>query len=319
MLPVLYAAWMDDLLDGAIPPESNATCASCAMAPASNTSDVGFNPDVKCCTFHPELWNFLVGAVLLDESPENAQGRASVEARIDRGGAATPLKLGRTPAYQTLYDQTPFGQRREMLCPHYVDDQGGRCSIWRYRESTCTTWYCKFVRGAVGADFWERLHQTLRAAEEAVARWCLRELGTGDAWISWRGRERDLYRECARLVATLRWDDVRRLGGEELAEHAARTRDAHARLTSDAVVEHPVAALVQIKRRSGNRVRLATYSPMDELDLPAIITTLLPYFDGRPTATVLSTIRERERVDMDVSLVRKLTDFGVLQDRTSDQ
>src|SRR5262245_45338172 len=62
-----------------------------------------------------------------------------------------------------------------MRCPHYREDIGG-CGVWRHRSATCSTWYCKYDRGAVGMAFWDPLRDLLKAAEEALARWCLLEL-----------------------------------------------------------------------------------------------------------------------------------------------
>ena len=88
MLPRLQAAWLAQILGAPIPAESNATCEACAMVadrPEGGASlEQGFNPETKCCTYLPELWNYLVGGVL-DDQDVDARGRASVEARIDRG------------------------------------------------------------------------------------------------------------------------------------------------------------------------------------------------------------------------------------------
>ena len=352
-LPPLYADWIDDLLGAPIPDETNATCLDCAMVVSGepNAAEGGFNPQTKCCTFLPELWNFLVGGVLLDESPEAARGRATVEARLDAGVAVTPLGLGRSSTYKLLYEHggaQTFGQSRAMRCPHYLHEQGGLCGVWRHRESTCATWFCKHVRGAVGYDFWEKLHQLLQCAEQSVAGWCLLELGVGTdqfgylfrspqadrgkmlrpsdvdgvatdaelraAWGTWRGRERELYRECARLAATLDWPAVLRLGGVRLDIHAQIVRRAYDRLLDMDAPSHPTVALVQITPRGAGRVRLATYSGADQLDVSAEVAGVLPYFDGRPRQAALDAIRRSEGLDMDESLVRKLADFGVLRD-----
>ncbi|HET9234949.1 MAG TPA: hypothetical protein VFP10_12480, partial [Candidatus Eisenbacteria bacterium] len=70
-LPPLYAAWMEKILPGKIPSENNATCDNCAMcAPEDQTpqsSGFFFDPHVKCCSYLPELYNFLVGGILADE------------------------------------------------------------------------------------------------------------------------------------------------------------------------------------------------------------------------------------------------------------
>src|SRR5438034_10877336 len=85
ILPPLYAAWMDQLLAGPIPPESEATCHDCAMcnqgteASSPNGPGYYFSPQTKCCTYLPELHNFLVGRILSDDDPASATGRATVE------------------------------------------------------------------------------------------------------------------------------------------------------------------------------------------------------------------------------------------------
>jgi hypothetical protein len=352
MLPKLQAAWLAQFLGAPIPAESNATCEACAMvadkAEGGASLEQGFNPETKCCTYMPQLWNFLVGGVLGDQDVD-ARGRASVEARIDHG-IATPLGLGRTRTYHVLYKSGTlrFGQSRELLCPHYLPEGGGRCSVWGHRESACSTWFCKFERGAIGFDFWSHLNQMLGTAERVLAGWALLELGLdGSAlarlyaprrdsdpssptgrdvyaptdpaevravWGAWHRRERELYRECAQLVAPLRWTDVLRIGGAELSVYARLVEEAYARLMNRTPPERPTTALVQITPRGKARVRLATYHGRDALEVPAIVGTILPHFDGRPISAAIAEIRAKEGVAIDPSLVRKLADFGVLRD-----
>ena len=354
-LPPLYAGWLDELLAGPIPAEKNATCDDCAMLVADSAAnardDQGFNPDTKCCTFLPELWNFLVGRILLDDHDDAARGRATVEARLDRGLGVTPLGFARTRPFNLTYSTggiAVFGQSRSLRCPHYLHDEGGKCGVWRHRESTCATWFCKYVRGAVGQNFWLHTHQLLQTVEQTLAGWALLELGldadvlarlyephrdprptkiTGRdldgapdpqeyarVWGRWRGRERELYIECARLVSPLTWANVVRLGGAQVDVCARLVQHAYARLMSEAVPERPATALVQISPRAGGRVRLATYSGSDWLDVPSVVATILPYFDGRPAAETIELVRRNEGVSIDPSLVRKLADFGVLRD-----
>lgn len=352
VIPPLYAKWMDQLLGAEIPPESNATCGDCAMVvtDAERASGAtGFSASTKCCTFQPDLWNFLAGRALLDDDPAAARGKAGVEARIDAGIAVTPLGLRRARAYQVVYESSGelFGHSKAMLCPHYIDERGGLCGVWRHRESTCTTWFCKFVRGSVGRDFWQQLQQLLRAVEESLAAWCLTQLQVDEAvlrrlyrphrdsspsgptmhevdgaaddaelralWGAWRGREREFYIACARLVGPLDWSEVQRIAGAQVALYAQMARKAHERLLNPAAPHRPRMALVQITPR-GDRIRLATYSGLDELEVPAVVANVLSDFDGRPLAETLAAIKARERMTIDPSFVRKLTDFGVLRD-----
>ena len=60
-MPPLYRPWVRAVLEGPVPRERRATCDECPMVRAEPPA-VGFRADTRCCTFHPELPNFLVGA-----------------------------------------------------------------------------------------------------------------------------------------------------------------------------------------------------------------------------------------------------------------
>ncbi len=344
----LHERWVGALLGASLPEETNATCGDCAMV-TDVPGDPGFSPASKCCTFMPEVWNFLAGGVLLDEGAESARGHATLQARLDAGVGVTPLGLGRSPAYHLLYQHAhgAFGSNKALRCPHYLPEDGGVCGIWRHRESTCSTFFCKHTRGAVGKEFWTRLRMLLRTAEEALAGWTLLELGLEPAslaalypgppdraheltardldrepdpahrravWGRWMGREAELYTACARLVAGLAWEDVLRIGGARLSLHSRLVVHQFERWSSDAIPERATVALVQITPRGRGRARLATYSALDAIEVPAELAALLHAFDGSPTAEVLAAISTREGLDISPALVRKLCDFGVLKE-----
>ena len=74
----LYSRWLDSAFGtGALPDESRATCSDCAMC----KPDSGFTPDADddqvrfirngCCTYYPDLPNFLVGQVLMQGPRES--------------------------------------------------------------------------------------------------------------------------------------------------------------------------------------------------------------------------------------------------------
>jgi hypothetical protein len=243
--------------------------------------------------------------------------------------------------------ENSFGRSHTLRCPHYLED-GGRCGIWRHRESTCATWFCKHDRGAVGFAFWrDSLHQLLKLVERELARWAVMELGfefdalrhlvdtaawkwepeevTGEAidnrveqdsyapvWGKWLGREVEFFIECARLVNRLSWNDVLAITGTEVRAYARLTQDAYSRLTSD---EIPPALkvgdmqLIQIKR---DVTRVGTYSAFDPIDIPNLVMGSLHHFDGRPTEEALAAIASERDLRLDPSLVRKMVDFKVL-------
>lgn len=324
-----------------------ASSSSLSSAGIDRQSDARFyDPDVKCCSFVPILWNFLVGDLLADESPEAAAGRATIESRLAAGIAVTPLGLEVPPVYNALYRHIDpaFGQTRAMRCPHYLSETG-LCGVWRHRESTCATWYCKHERGAVGKAFWDRLRQLLKTAEESLARWCVLELDLGAAamaalfpsfvdegipktgkdfdnlpdagrqrrlWGRWAGRERELYRAAADLVRPLTWRQVAALGGSRLAVHARLALEAYQAVTSRDLPDHLRARPVQFVPLDAQKCQVTTYSPLDPLRIPLKLAQVLHYFDGRPTSEATEAIEQEHQLQLTPSLIRKLVDYGVL-------
>lgn len=353
-LPPLYAGWIDELLAGPIPRETDATCDDCAMLSKDNGGLVNsadfFNPQTKCCSYIPSIPNFLAGRILEDEDPGQAAGRATIEDRIGAGVAITPLGLEQPRNFQVLYghsSESLFGQSRSLRCPHYLDAEGGRCGIWKHRASVCATWHCKFVRGAVGSDFWTLLQGLLSAVEKTLARWCVLELDIGSEalsqlfvatrglqsggkihasvldgladpaasrkiWGKWSGREVEFYRESARMVNALNWQDVTALNRAEIQMCARLLREAYSRLMSDEIPERLQVGAFQVVRMDQDSCSINSYSKYDPLSLPKQLMDVLRYFDGRPTSEALNAIVETESLRLDATLVRKLADFGVL-------
>jgi hypothetical protein len=351
-LPPLYAPWIADLLGGPLPAEPEATCEDCAMCGTARApSELVFDPETKCCTYVPALPNFLVGRILGDGDPALAAGRASVERRIDARLGVTPLGLEQPPVHALLYKlgAAAFGRSRTLRCPHYLPEAGGACGIWRHRNGVCSTWFCKYGRGATGQRFWQALDQLLATVERELSRWCLVRLDLDPAllgrllprgtdrgmagpegldaaaidgraedavyrayWGAWHGRERDLYRESARLVAGLRWTDVVRLGGASVEAHARIVTAGYAGVLSETIPRHLVAGQLVTVATGRHHVRVSTYNSYDPLDLPRLLVDALAYFDGRPTAEALRRVRDELRVNLQPALVRRLVDFGVL-------
>ena len=340
---------MGDLLRAPIEPETHATCADCAMCkPADSPADPDahyFNPGVKCCTFLPALPNFLVGRILLEPDPALARGRTSVGARIAAGVGLTPLGLGRS-AGQDAHDPGPgFGRDEALLCPHYVRE-GGTCGIWPHREATCTTFFCKHVRGAVGADFWSALQRLLEAIEQALAWQCLEALDLGtDAvslllgpaadsrhgsvaqrqdgtyapadfrvmWGRWVGRERAFYEAAAGVVESLSWREILERTGPRVRLRAQLVREAHARLQAPAI---PAGALrrglIVATPLAPDSMRLATYRATDPITIPRALFDALPHFDGRAAEPAIAAIEAEQGLTIDPDVVGRLVDFEVL-------
>lgn len=309
-----------------------------------------FRPDTKCCTFVPDLPNFLVGRILSEKDARLAAGKASVEARLNAGIGVTPLGLSRSRVQSLLYIEgagAAFGQNRTLRCPHFLEEEGGLCGIWLHRNATCATWFCKHVRGAVGDRFWRSLHQLLGTVELALVRWCVLELDVNSAalaslfpppralgqpehlepheidgvveparyramWGNWWGREREFYKRCGRLVSALSWRKVISIAGPEVRLHARLTREAYAALLAGEVPGRLVSAPLRVTPIGDDTCRVVAYRPYDPLAVSNAVLQILPFFDGRPTKEVLRRIRKEKGLRLETALVKKLADFEIL-------
>jgi len=295
------------------------------------------------------LHNFLIGRILLDDDRASAIGRSTVEKRIQEGVALTPLGLRHPPVFSLLYEnsESAFGRSRALRCPHYIEE-GGRCGIWRNRESTCVTWFCKHVRGRIGYAFWrDALHRLLLVVENDLARWCVQELDIGaDAlrrlvataswqrqpeavtgetidnsgkadvsarlWGRWTGRAEEFFVECAKLVEPLSWSDVLRISGPEARAYAQLTQNEFERLRSAAIPSALQVGQIQLVKLSRNVTRVSTYSSFDPIEVPNVIMESLHYFDGRPTEQALAAFVADNGLSIEQSLLQKMVDFELL-------
>lgn len=348
MLPPLYTAWMERLLPGPVPEETGATCGDCVMLPREGdrlVGDLHFHPGAKCCSYFPTLPNFLVGQILAGETAD--AGRETARALLCAGSGVTPLGLDRPPRYAILYDRSAgFGRTPSLVCPYYINADGGLCAIWQHRNGVCATWFCKHVRGAVGEAFWQALQQLLSRIETDLAWWAavqvdpgaeaLGELlaartrasrallsaeeiegasvpgGYARVWGDWLGREEEFYGECARRVAALSWEEVVAACHPAVPALARLVRNAYDRLASSEVPERLRMGPFRIIRNEGSRALAHCYREYDPLSLSRTLLQILPEFDGRPTEEVLAELPAKHGAGLSAALVRKLVDFQVL-------
>lgn len=315
-LPPLQDRWITELLGASLPGEPRSTCASCAMVEGP-PPDPGphFLADVKCCTFVPNLPNFIVGRILRD--PDSAAGHTSVRARLAAGQGVTPLGVQITPELASAHAEArkngEFGRRRDLLCPHWLDAGGGTCSIWRHRESVCSTWFCHHSRGATSAQLWLTLRRLLHHLEGALARWALLQIDPerkDNAWGPWVDRKEDLYARCAELVEVLSWKEARRIGGLEVRMRGQMLIEAWAELQRPTVPPQVDPGLPRTEPLTDGRVRTWTWSRYDPLDVPAAVLEVLPRFAGRPTEEVYAELAASALLTED--LLQSLADWRLL-------
>jgi hypothetical protein len=344
VLPPLYDRWLGELLTQPIPNETEAACQNCPMCsrdPQVNKTEFVFDVATKCCTYIPELPNFLAGQILLDDDPQFARGKSAFEDQLRNHLIATPLGVSASAEYWALYrhatNNAGFGQTRGLRCPYFFADEGGKCGIWKHRNSRCATWFCKYVRGSVGVIFWKYMDQLLSEAERLLSQWCILQLDIGiDAlellfppppsepvadhpqkfWGKWLGRESEFFIDCSKLVTALKWQDVESICGSELQRISRLTQKAFADLTS---FEVPSALRVghwkKVLPVNADTYRIWTYNQYDPLDLQKLMLDCLHYFDGRTTQDAIDRIFAEKGLQINDQDIRKLVDVGILVQR----
>lgn len=321
----------------------------CAKVPRTRPT---FDSSVKCCTYVPDLANFLVGEALREHDPSTDPGRSSIIERIERGSGVTPLGLQVPPLYSLLYASAqktpvrPFGKSPTLRCPHFVEGEAGNCGIWRSRNAVCATWFCRHERGKQGREFWMALKELLTAVEKELSIWCLGQLSFDassiarirayvdlsheqrladeliegshseqrrELWGQWTGRETTYYIECADLVAALSWTDVLEICGPHVRPLADFVRQRRKTLEERAVPFRLSMGSFQILDAKEDLYFLGAYSEFDAITLPQAAMPLLQAFDGRETDDVLSALGSEQRALLDTATLEQLVDHGILQ------
>ena len=314
-------------------------CQGTAVAPVDGRGRF-FRADTKCCTFHPRLPNYLLGAMLASDEPSLAEGRRRVVARIASRVGVTPAWLHPPRTFTLLYDggRGTFGRAQGLRCPFYEAEAGG-CTIWAHRDAVCSTYFCKYVSGADGRQFWTSVKELVSLVEIQLARAALLELapelldreprtrptaaplGPEDidgtppppeeyvaAWGAWAGREEELYLACHAYVRSLSAQDLDALLGLDgrIARRAVRRDLAAARAMTvpDVLRLNPDATVAWLRDGS---VALASYSEYEAVALPGPAYRLLTRFTGEtPVATVRATLRAEEHADLSDEVLLEL-------------
>lgn len=344
VLPALQAAWVEAWdPSGALPAEVDATCDDCAMVVPgdASTRTLSFLPETRCCTYLPTLANFLVGGVLSEEAA-GEHGARSLRARITSGEGVSPYGVVGDPlASARATEPDRFGRDGARRCPH-LEVHTGRCSIWRHRESTCATWFCKHTRGARSKAYWNRLHQLLQSLEGAVALHCAHTLGIPAAglarllplttragttradldeaapdprslWGRWAPDPEGYFRACYHLAAALSPAEVLTLGGAAAAAMSAVVDACRTQLDASALPARLSLGHATVVSLGTASLRVQGYSPFDPLEVPRALWDVLHCFDGRATEEALARASAAAGQPVPPEAVAMLVDAGILR------
>jgi hypothetical protein len=351
VLPTLYQGWIADLLPAGLSDESRATCATCAMLPGPDgpTPDQAFHPDVKCCTYQPELTNFRAGMILADDGTAPS-AREVLERRVADRVGVTPLGVAAHPLYTTIYAKSvaggsphAFGRAPSLRCPYYQEADGS-CGVWRNREATCSTWFCRFERGVPGRRLWELVKMMLSEVDRQLATWCVSDLLATDelehtllgaglprrldehalnntcdpgayrkVWGAWEGRELELFAECARRVAALDWAAAVDHAGARAKALAGLVVAARAALDDRSLPAqaHRGKGLLRLGRKRMTATAHNPLVPHDSVELPARVLDAAPRLIAAPLAEARRQLAAAG-IELDDDLLTTLFDYEIL-------
>lgn len=167
LLPDEYSSLFETkLLDFPIQ-ELKATCDQCAKAPPKYTKKDYYEDHLKCCTYQPFLPNYAVGAILKSDSLHYAHAQKVLRKQIANREYALPIGILPSVKYQVEFQKNKpkiFGRDQDYLCPYYHREKNA-CSLWKYRGSVCTSFYCMSSYGAKGQAFWKDMQHYLSYTE----------------------------------------------------------------------------------------------------------------------------------------------------------
>ena len=348
-LPAIYSQFLPTFFLNPIPVETSATCMNCVMLERSESeqnSPKFFSAELKCCTHHPQLPNYLVGALLSETDHNHDTGRRCVADKIAARTSITPLGLLRPKKYTLLIKNTAhgyFGRSKALLCPFY-EKSTGTCTIAPHWDAVCSTWFCKHDAGEDGKKFWWTLRKYLENLEKILTRHALLKVGAdplatglemdesapltlqeldelpprpqhyGQLWGEWTDREEDFYRECYTHISQLQQDDFANLEGIEQKILLQQLEQAYRHLMSAPVPEllkkNP-GLLVEKLHDSG--YLLSGYSPFDPSKVSKRLYDCLDFFDGIHTnEEVCRLCREALNVRLPDVMIKKLYQFRIL-------
>ncbi|MDB4944293.1 MAG: hypothetical protein JWP97_3827 [Labilithrix sp.] len=346
----VYARLFGPFFDRPSVEEKRATCDSCAMCDRGQVApvDMGFfEPDLKCCTYYPSLPNYLVGAILSETSEEGAEGRARLRARIAARTGVTPMALMVPRKWLAIYVRArgAFGRAQSLRCPYYEAEGSGRCTIWRWREAVCSTFFCKYENGKPGWEFWGAQKKYLELVQLALCQISTTiidkalattygdqaELTTQDVddlpptdaqhaaiWASWVGREEEFYKLAYAKVQSITPETF-----QEKMENLPGLRDARDKMIARYEALHAQTVLPQrliraadLKtRRAGESVVVSSYNNNDAFAIDHDLFEVLGRLDGAQSLEEnLARLDREEDVQLEPELLQYLFTHGVVAD-----
>ena len=249
-IPEFYYKFLPDLFNEEIPEESFTNCQECPMICNSReelNTDLSkpFAPDTKCCTFIPRIPNYFAGAILSDQNDSMEAGKKTLIQKINEKKGIYPQGVYPTKKYSMLYEwgkNQSFGKSLALRCPYYIQGKYN-CTLWKYREAICATWFCKNLAQNAGHSFWSSITRYFKHVQESLLTYVIQKeglhlidpYGTDNhlsyediddlamskeeysyRWGEWEGREIEFYKHAFQSISSLSKEEFESISGIQL-------------------------------------------------------------------------------------------------------
>lgn len=151
-----------------VPAERMIDCANCNMVHTH-----GYRMDTKCCSYFPQIPNYMLGLALKDP-----RSRALVERVIADGHAlpeGTVQNLSALRVATAEYVANRFGKSERLRCPFL--SATGECGIYAFRGAVCAAFFCVNDHGDAGDRFWEDFQNVIRQVEVILSQRAMTSAG----------------------------------------------------------------------------------------------------------------------------------------------
>jgi hypothetical protein len=309
-IPPIYHGFFPDFMELEFPEEKIATCADCTLCRSKQSPYI----NTKCCNYYPKLTNYLIGGLLLDNSPQWEEGRKRIRRLIAEKRGVTPYGLIQPTQYSVLKEKRdkedfwkkPREYNESLLCPFYSQ---GSCTIWKYRESLCVTFFCSSVGGSKGNKFWRKVNDYLKMTERELSKYALMQLGWpvtdinveplngkklgiddengkinepayAECWKEWKGKEEDFFKRCHEVVMSIDIPTFQKITGlnqEILLQSIYETNNAFwENILPERLILNPDATI-----ESKDDTQYTIANSTGSVDFPKVFLPLIKAFNGR--------------------------------------
>lgn len=308
----VFVALLPELGKLELEPEARADCTSCVMLPERFGSTAhhpwAFNPITRCCTYHPELPNFLVGRAL----QRGGQGADRIRERLLDVSGVSAWGIMPSDGFRAsrAASTVGFGRDPAMRCPFWV---GGThtCGVWHDRNAVCRTWFCKHGQGVVALARWTALRKALTLMERRLAELCVQAGEPPDgadgpeAWEAW-------FVACAERVDSLSTEELGALRTAEL--HEVKRQLMACMNVPAPYLPDVVVPVIRRYVTTPAGLGLEGYSSYDGIEVDPRIVHFFAALDGQQSwRQALEHTRDACGNTVDEALVRELHRVDILQ------